>query len=216
MTNSTTIDTITQWLGSGSINLFGLPFAGKDTQAELLVSSLGGVRLSGGEILRNSNIPPHVKAAMDAGDLAPTQEYINIVLPYLSRKDFKGKPLILSSVGRWHGEENGVLQATEKSGHPTKAVIFLTIDENTLRYRWKIAQDSGDRGERADDAEHILDNRLSEFIDKTLPVIDHYRNLGLLIEIDASGDVQSVYEQILLALENRASGSAYGASGFGN
>jgi adenylate kinase len=196
---------IQQWLGSGSINLFGLPYAGKDTQGEKLAKLFDGTLMGGGQILRNSVIPPHVKTAMEAGDLAPTQEYIDIVLPYLSKPEFAGRPLILSAVGRWIGEEQGVLEATEQSGHPMKAVIFLTIDESVLRARWQSTQSAGGRGERADDAEHILDTRLAEFYAKTLPVIEAYRNKGLLIEIDASANADTVNQQILSALANRAS-----------
>lgn len=198
------ITTISQWLGSGSINLFGLPYAGKDTQAELLAKEFGGVRLSGGEIIRNSIVPPHVKAAQDSGALVPTEDYVNIVLPYLGRNDFAGKPLILSSVGRWHGEEDGVIQALEQSGHPLKAVVFLTISEEKLHERWEIAQATGDRGARADDARHILSTRLAEFHDKTLPVIEYYRDKGLLIEIDASKHVIDVCRDIIDALVRRS------------
>lgn len=196
--------TIAQWLASGSINLFGLPYAGKDTQAELLAKELGGVRLSGGEIIRNSVVPLHVKEAQDSGALVPTQDYINIVLPYLSRSEFAGKPLILSSVGRWHGEEDGVIQSLIQSNHDLKAVIFLTISEDILRERWSVANETGDRGDRADDAKDKLATRLAEFENKTLPVIEYYRNKGLLIEIDASKHVMDVCHDILEALTERA------------
>ncbi len=196
---------IKNWLGSGSINLFGLPYAGKDTQGELLAEKFGARLLGGGEILRGSVIPPHVKVAIDAGNLAPTQEYIDIVLPYLSRSEFANKPLILSAVGRWHGEETGVLQATKQSGHSIKAVIYLAIDESTLRRRWEATQSAGGRGERADDARDILDTRLAEFREKTLPVIETYREMGLLIEVDASVDVTTVNQQILSELSRFAS-----------
>lgn len=199
------ISVINQWLGSGSINLFGLPYAGKDTQAELLAKEFDGVRLSGGEIIRNSIVPPHVKEAQDSGALVPTQDYIDIVLPYLGREEFTGKPLILSSVGRWHGEEDGVIQSLEQSGHSLKAAVFLTINEKILEERWAIAHETGDRGARADDDKEKLALRLAEFREKTLPVIDYYRDKGLLIEVDASQHVISVTRDILDALANRAS-----------
>lgn len=107
-----------------------------------------------------------------------------------------------------------MLQAAEQSGHAVKAVIFLTIDESVLRERWRIAQDSGARGERADDAEEKLSVRLAEFQNKTLPVIEYYREQGLLLEIDASADIETVNQHILEALAGHAAG-AYGASSFG-
>src|ERR1700741_1102728 len=96
------IQTIKKWLGTGSINVFGLPFAGKDTHSQELAVQLDGKILGGGEILRNSIIPDHVRELIDEGHLAPTEDYIRIVLPYLSKEEFADKPLILSSVGRWH------------------------------------------------------------------------------------------------------------------
>lgn len=199
------ISSIQQWLGSGSINLFGLPYAGKDTQGHLLAEELSGQLLGGGEILRNSTITPAGKAAMEAGELFPTQEYIDTVLPYLSKEEFAGKPLILSSVGRWHGEEDGVIQAAEQSGHPIKAVVFLNMNESTLYERWEVAQSAGGRDERADDAREKLGVRLTEFKEKTRPVLDYYRDKGLLIEVDANQHVISVTRAILDALASRAS-----------
>ena len=191
---------IREWLGSGSINLFGMPYAGKDTQGHLLAEEFDGRLLGGGEILRGSEMTSAGRAAMVAGELFPTQEYIDTVLPYLSRAEFTGKPLILSSVGRWHGEEDGVVQACEQSGHPLKAVIFLTLNESVVYERWEVAQSAGGRDNRADDEKEKLAVRLAEFRDKTLPVIDYYRNKNLLIEIDASQHVIDVTRDIVDAL----------------
>lgn len=201
---------IKQWLGSGSINIFGLPYAGKDTQGHLLAQEFGGQLLGGGEILRNSVITPAGKAAMEAGELFPMQEYIDTVLPYLSKEEFAGRPLILSSVGRWDGEQEGVVQAAKQSGHPIKAVIYLTISEDILYQRWGIAALAGGRGERSDDGREKLAVRLAEFREKTLPVIDYYRDKGLLIEIDASQHVIDVTRDILNALAGLTEASGVG------
>lgn len=188
------------WLGTGAINIFGFPYAGKDTHGKELAELLGAPLLGGGDILRNSVIPPHVKELIDAGFLAPTKDYIEIITPYLSREEFKGKPLILSSVGRWKGEEEGVISALEKSNHPLKAVIFLNISPRVVRERWRASQAKQDRGERADDAEHFLDIRINEFQQKTLPVIEHYRNAGVLIEINSIRPKKEVSEEIIKQL----------------
>lgn len=191
---------ISEWLGSGSINIFGFPFAGKDTQGKHLARDLGAVRLSGGEILRGSDIPSHVKEAIDGGHMAPTDEYIEIVLPYLNRQEFVGKPLVLSSVGRWEGEEQGVLQVAEQSGHPIKAVVHLDIDESEVRNRWRASLHLGDRGVRADDAEHLLDTRLEEYRTKTIPVLKTYEDLGLLDRVSGLDTQEETYRQILVKL----------------
>lgn len=203
------LELVKQWLGSGSINIFGLPFAGKDTHGHELAQLFDGTVLSGGQILRGSTLTPEQKQSLDAGDLFPTEEYMRIVTPYLSREEFADRPLILSSVGRWIGEEQGVLAATEASNHPTKAVIYLTIDEETISRRLDASKEIGDRELRADDSREVLTNRIKEFREKTLPVIEEYRKLDLLIEINSDANRQEVYDNILsrllqLATENEA------------
>lgn len=194
------IAVIKSWLGSGSINIFGLPFAGKDTHGRTLSELFDAPLLGGGDILRNSVITPGGKAAMEAGELFPTEEYINTVLPYLSKSEFAGKPLILSSVGRWAGEEQGVLRATETAGHMVKAVIYLHLSEELVHERWRASLDIGDRGDRNDDDEHKLDTRISEFNEKTLPVIEEYRRRGLLIEVNSEAAKSEVLQSILARL----------------
>ena len=198
---------IKDWLGAGSINIFGMPYAGKDTHGNRLAQEFDAPLLGGGDILRNSVIPEHVKTLMHAGELVPIEDYIRIVLPYFSKPEFANRPLILSSVGRWYGEQDGVMGACKSSGHSMKAVIYLQLHESVVRERFANARALGDREERADDAEEILGMRIKEFHTKTLPVIEFYRNAGLLIEVDGTLPVQDVATTILQELFSRASAS---------
>ena len=204
--SDTEIQTIKQWLGTGAINIFGLPFSGKDTHGHQLAELFDASIMGGGDILRNSVIPQHVQELIDAGRLAPIEDYIRIVTPYLSREEFAGKPLILSSVGRWHGEEPGVMGAATAAGHPMKAAIYLVVSEVTALERYQASREDEKRGARADDAEHILATRFAEFHDKTLPVIDYYRGLGILIEVDGNPPVNEVHTTILRKLVTLAKG----------
>lgn len=200
----TDIEKIAAWLGTGSINIFGAPFAGKDTHGRELAELLNTYVLSGGDIIRNSVIPDHVKALNDAGELVPSQDYIDIVTPYFKSEKFQNLPLILSSVGRWKGEEEGVISSLKESGHPLKAVVYLNINPEVAYKRWESSRLKQDRGNRADDAEHLLDVRLEEFRVKTLPVIEFYREKGQLIEVDGIAPQEEVSEIILRALLDRA------------
>ena len=197
---TTDIEIITQWLGTGAINIFGLPFAGKDTHGHRLAELFGASIMGGGDILRNSVIPPHVKEIIDSGRLAPTDDYVRIVLPYLSREEFADRPLVLSSVGRWHGEEPGVIEAAAAANHPLKAVLFLSVSEEVAHERFVASREDETRGKRADDAEHILATRFTEFRDKTLPVIEFYREKGMLIEVDGNPPKDEVHQTILRGL----------------
>ncbi len=198
------IQQIKSWLKTGSINVFGLPFAGKDTLCRKLATLMEGVVIGGGDILRDKSAPPHIRNHIDKGSLAPTEDYLRIILPYFSNEKFKDKPLILSSVGRWHGEEAAVLEATAESGHPLLVAIYLQITFDELHNRLRKAQKLGDRGARNDDAEHVLDKRLEEFNTKTMPVIDFYRDQGMLIETDGMKPKDEVLKSILDELSKRA------------
>jgi len=203
MTDDSQILAISNWLDSGSINIFGLPFAGKDDQASRLEKLLGGARLGGGDILRSS-MTPEIKSYLDRGKLIPSELYVEVVLPYLSQKELQGKPLILSSVGRWLGEEVGVMEALEEASHPLKAVIFLDVSPEDALKRLHHSKTLKDRGDRDDDDEKLLMTRFEEFENKTLPVIERYRELGLLIEIDATQSREAVRDSIIEKLAERA------------
>jgi adenylate kinase len=204
MENSAVREDIVDWLGTGSINIFGRPFAGKDTQGSRLAELLDTAVLGGGDILRGSIIPDEIQAYMHSGRLIPSQAYVDIVLPYLSQDQFVGKPLILSSVGRWSGEEEGVIKATKNADHPLRAVIFLNLSEAIVLNRWRALELHNDRGRRYDDTEQTLKTRLQEFSEKTLPVIEAYRQKGILIEIDGNEAPDRVTSRIISALHGRA------------
>jgi len=192
---------ITQWLGSGSINVFGRPLAGKDTQAAALAERLNGPQLSGGDILRKA-AAPDVLAEIDKGLLLTQKRYLEIVTPYLQKEEYDNRPLILSSVGRWDGEQQTILQVTKDSGHPTRVVVYLELSEDQSRERLDhIKQDGhGSRGQRADDHHAALDVRLQEFANKTEPVMQYYDQIGLLVRVDASKPADVVTAEIRDAL----------------
>ena len=198
------IATIKQWLGTGSINIFGLPFSGKDTVGVRLAEVLGARLLSSGLILRSAGDKELLKD-LAAGVLAPTGKFKDLVLPYLQREDLRDYPLILSSVGRWEGEEYDVITAANDGGHPIKAVLLLNVSEAEVKNRWEAARMLQDRGQRQDDHDlAILETRIKEFIDKTMPVIETYRKRDLLIPITANKDRDTVFRNALVALYDMA------------
>ena len=109
---------IKQWLGTGSLNVFGRPFAGKNTQADILAEKYNGVVIAGGDILRGFHDQSKIQELLATGNLFPTDQYLEIVLPYFEKTEFVDNALILSSVGRMKGEETVILLAAEDSGHP--------------------------------------------------------------------------------------------------
>jgi len=196
------IEIIKEWLGTGSINIFGMPFSGKDTIGARLAETFGGKLLSSGSILRDAQERDEkLREEMNSGALASTDKFRTIVLPYFANEDLKEFPLILSSVGRWEGEERPVMEAAANAGHPIKAAILLNITHKEIEKRRKLALESMDRGSRGDDLnEAALELRIREFNEKTLPVLEVYKNEGLLVEVDAKDSRDEVFQKTIEAL----------------
>lgn len=194
------IKAIKTWLGTGSINIFGLPMSGKDTQGIRLAEAIGGKFLSSGLIIRAMEENTH-RSYSDKGALIPTNVFFEWVLPYFERQDLFDYPLILSSIGRWHGEENAVITAAASGGHDIKAVILLDLSETDAEKRFEVAKTLNDRGNRADDKDiEVFRTRLEEFRTKTIPVLEHYKELGLLISIDGNQSRDAVFTELVSKL----------------
>lgn len=199
------INTIKNWLGSGTINIFGLPFSGKDTQCEKIAEMLGAITASSGAIFREQEDNIKLQQIMATGALIPSDMFFDIMLPFFNKPELAGKALVLSSVGRMKGEELPIVQATNESNHPIKAVVVLNIPENTIWERHRAASQLNDRGDRPDDAsDEILRNRIEKFNSETIPVIEFYRGRDLLIEVDGTNSPETVTESIVNALYQKA------------
>lgn len=215
---------VVEWLGAGALNLFGLPMSGKDTQGERLAAALGAQLLSSGALIRASGLGA---AEAAAGHLSPTEVFREEILPRLVAQITPGRPVVLSSVGRWHGEEAPLMEQLTQAGHPLRAVIFLKITEVEAWRRWQAAQwggremagrvaaeaaaggvetganapDPATASRRADDlSPQVFARRLAEFRAKTQPVLDFYAGQGLLIEVDGVGSREDIFARIAQAL----------------
>ena len=189
--------TIKVWLGTGSLNIFGLPMSGKDTVGERLAKDLNAKFLSSGIIIRAFEAEQNQNMT-GSGQLIPTNIFYDIILPYFSREEMKDDSLILSSVGRWAGEEDKIMEAARNGGHEIKAVILLDLTEEEVKNRFEVAKQLNDRGERADDANlEIFETRIREFREKTVPVLNHYDELNLLIKVPADGSRNEVYLSVI-------------------
>lgn len=206
------IKTIRDWLGTGSINIFGIQFSGKDTVGKQLTDLFEAQFVSSGDVMRSTflseptdqddKIWHAAKVGSLSGSLMPTNEFREMMAVYLSQPAIEGKPLILSTVGRWIGEEGPIMKVLEDTGHPTKAVVLLNITEEEAWGRWRVA-DKKRNGGRHDDAEEaVVARRFNEYKEKTLPVIEVYRSLGILLEVNGSQSREAVMKDTIEVLYN--------------
>ncbi|MCL2173885.1 nucleoside monophosphate kinase [Candidatus Saccharibacteria bacterium] len=207
--NERQIVAVKDWLGTGSINVFGVAFSGKDTVGKRLAEVLGAKFLSSGDVVRaarenasDAQIRTAAKIS-DTGVWAPTEEFQELIVPYLYDQELNGYALILSMVGRWIGEEEPVMAALKRGGHDTRAVILLNVSEDEVWRRWELAKDPNARNlGRADDLDQrTVQGRLDEFRDKTLPVIEIYSQMGLLIEVNGEQSRDGVFDEVVDKLE---------------
>ncbi len=179
--------------------------SGKDTQGVRLAEALGAKFLSSGLIIRAMEAETR-KNLSGNGALIPSDVFFEWVLPYFKRADLKDFPLVLSSIGRWYGEEDSVMLTASVSDHPIKAVVILNISEADVLNRFEESKILNDRGERRDDAnEDIFKKRLAEFREKTLPVLQHYKAMGLIVEVNGDQDRDAVFAELVDKLYQRAS-----------
>ena len=81
------------------------------------------------------------------------------------------------------------IRCFRSSINPIDAVVLLELDDAVLIERLL------SRG-RDDDNEAVIRNRLVVYADKTEPLIDHYKQRGLLQTVDASGSIEAITERI--------------------
>ena len=191
------LEKIRSWLGTGSLNIFGLPMSGKDTVGMRLAEDLQAKFLSSGIIIRAYEAEQN-EDMTGSGKLIPTNTFYDIILPYFSREELRNDSLVLSSVGRWSGEEDKIMEAAKAGGHEIKAVVMLDLTEEEVKNRFEAAKELNDRGERADDANiEVFETRLAEFRKKTMPVLNHYDELKMLVKVPAIGSRDEVYANVI-------------------
>jgi adenylate kinase len=182
--------------------LFGPPGSGKGTQAKLLTDRLGLAYLGTGDLLRQAvrEQTPTGKNAehyMLAGQLVPDAVVNEIVREYFGRAD-RPREFVLDGYPRTVSQAeflDGVL--SPKSGLDVKDVIVFHVPESELLRR--MLGRAASEG-RADDTDETMRKRLAVFAESTRPVIDYYRKAGLVRDVEATGDVEAVYQAVLAAV----------------
>jgi adenylate kinase len=78
--------------------------------------------------------------------------------------------------------------------------VSLTVNEEELVSR--LLQRAHVEG-RVDDTEDVIRRRQHVYVEQTAPLISVYRTLGLLAEVDGTGEIDLVSHRIFSALQQR-------------
>ena len=181
--------------------IMGPPGAGKGTQAKFVAEHFGIPAISTGDIFRanvSRGTPLGLEAQrfMDAGEYVPDEVTNRMVRNRIDEDDaapgflLDGYPRTLAQVE----ELDGMVRFT---GHALDAVVVLTVDEEELVARLvRRAEVEG----RADDTEDVIRRRQEVYAEQTEPLIEVYRERGLLVEVDGLGEIDEVSERIFSSL----------------
>lgn len=202
------------------ILLLGAPGAGKGTQSGKLADEYGIEHVTTGDALRaNKEMETEYgtpKSFMDAGELVPDPVVNEIVEAALNDAD----GFVLDGYPRNLDQAEFLSEITDLD-----AVIFLDVDEDVLVDRLtgrRVCDDcgasyhvdfqppetvgvcdecGGELIQREDDTEETARERLTVFYDNTEPVIDHFREEGVLVEVDGEAAPDEVFDRICDVVE---------------
>jgi adenylate kinase len=184
--------------------IVGPPGAGKGTQAARITSTYGIPDISTGDIFRENirNQTPlgvQVKAIVDAGDYVPDTLTNELVKNRLEQPDAQAG-FLLDGYPRTLDQVHYLDELLDSKGQKLEAVIQLVADQDEIVSRLtKRAKEQG----RADDSEEAIRHRQQVYLRETSPLIDVYRDRGLLVEVDGLGDMDTVADRIKSALTER-------------
>jgi len=208
--------------------LVGPPGAGKGTQAVHLAAHYGIPHISTGDIFRHNmknetELGLLAKSYVDRGELVPDSVTNEMVKDRLTHADAQEGFLL-------DGFPRNVLQAEvlrailAQTSTPLDAVLELALEDAEIIARLsgrrtckncnasfhviyeKPAVDGicdkcqGELYQREDDSEAVITRRLEVYAEQTKPIIAFYRSEGLLITIEATGEVGEISQRAISAL----------------
>ena len=180
-----------------NIALFGPPGAGKGTQSAFLIEKYDLFYISTGDLLRKelaeeTKLGLEAKSIIAAGNLVSDEIIVQILEKTIKENSQAGGFL-------FDGFPRTTIQAYILEGLMIKlntslnCLISIEVPEDESVAR---LLNRGLTSGRSDDNEIIIRNRLKEYEDKTLPVLNYYKEKGNYIAIDGHKSVEEVTAQI--------------------
>jgi len=188
--------------------LLGPPGSGKGTQAVRLKEHLQVPHISTGDLLRaevaaGSKLGLEASVVMARGELVSDAILLGMLEERFSRPD-TANGFILDGYPRNRAQAQALDTLLERIGQPADVAVLLEVPSELLVER--IAGRAKAEG-RADDTPESVRTRLQVYADQTAPVIDHYRQHGILRAVDGVGSLDEVFDRIL---ESIGAGRAVG------
>ena len=205
-----------------NIIFLGPPGAGKGTQAQIVCPRLGIPQVATGDMLRaaiaaGTEMGLKAKAYMDQGQLVPDEVVIGIVRDRLAKEDCR-KGYILDGFPRTVEQARALgtfakidvainldvpddVLVKRLSGRRVCPLCGAPYHVDRLNGETVCKADGTPLIQRDDDRAETVLNRLTVYHQKTAPLIDYYRDEGLLKNIGGGLSLEEISEEIFRTLE---------------
>lgn len=207
--------------------IMGLPGAGKGTQAAKIVEKYGLIHISTGDMFRaaianQTELGLLAKSYMDGGNLVPDEVTNGIVRERLGQADIKEQGFLLDGYPRTIEQAYALDQTLTELDIALDGVVNIEIASEKLLERLSgriIHRTTGetfhkvfnppaegysedDYYQREDDKPESVKRRLEVNIAQGEPIIAHYREKGLVRDIDGDQNIADVFLDIDAILAN--------------
>lgn len=211
------------------IVLLGPPGAGKGTQAEIISEQLGLAHISSGDIFRENlkaqtELGKLAQTYMNRGELVPDDVTISMIRDRLQKPDTQ-QGVLLDGFPRTPAQADALAAMLAAWGGKVERVPYISVAPEVLVERlggrWTCrAQghvyhekynppkeagrcdiDGSELYQRDDDKAETVARRIKVYFDQTAPLIEYYRQKGLLAEVDGTQPIDKVTEQMLAAIQ---------------
>ena len=190
--------------GTVRILLLGAPGSGKGTQGRRIADRFGVRHISSGDLIRaaiaeDKGAGAALREYTERGELVPDEVVMGIVGPHVVEAALQGG-YVLDGFPRTAPQAEYARAAALTQDVHVQTAVLLDVPHHELVARLlKRAHDEG----RKDDTPAVIERRLEVFDEHNDELVEFYERLGLLLRIDASGDVDTITKDILEQLSER-------------
>ena len=213
-----------------NIILMGPPGAGKGTLAKQLKSALNLVHISTGDMFRENikaqtELGKLAQSYIDHGDLVPDSVTIEMLKARLAEKDCE-KGFLLDGFPRTLPQAEALEKLSKEINRPIEVVVNLDCDNSELIRRIsgrRVCKNcgapyhietmkpkvegvcdvcGGPLYQRNDDNEDALKVRLNHYVNETKPLLDFYKERGLLTNFDSLVGSKVLFDEIAKFLKS--------------
>ncbi len=169
------------------ILLIGPQGSGKSTQGKLLEEKLQIPYISTGDIFRSiatqdTDEGRRIKQILSSGELVDDKTTVDLIKKRIQSEDSQNGFIL-------DGYPRTLEQANQAVDLNFDKAFYLKIPKSVVLNRLL------KRG-RVDDTEELINKRLDLYYQETQPLLDYYRNQGILVEINGEGDIQTIQDEI--------------------